>query len=156
MEEVTFEALPQGGEDGARAGRSVRQELVAPELMGRWSKSRAVDVSGKMVRLTARRKVPFKRRERRMLSDLHGHLVFLVGREWRLTAVPGGFGLTQREREVLAWLVEGKTDPEMSLILGLSLRTVHTHVSRILDKMGIENRASAIVEVWRWRCGAQA
>ena len=54
------------------------------------------------------------------------------------------FGLTAREAEVLHWIVEGKNNPEIGLILGISTRTVEKHVERVLPKMGVDNRASAI------------
>lgn len=54
------------------------------------------------------------------------------------------FGVTAREAEVLHWIVEGKNNPEIGLILGISGRTVDKHVERVLSKMGVENRASAI------------
>jgi DNA-binding CsgD family transcriptional regulator len=40
-------------------------------------------------------------------------------------------GLTRRETEVLAWVAEGKTNPEIAAILGLSPRTVGNHLARI-------------------------
>ncbi len=52
-------------------------------------------------------------------------------------------GLTHREAEVLGWVVEGKTNPEIGLILGLSPRTVHHHLDRIYEKLGVETRTAA-------------
>jgi len=54
------------------------------------------------------------------------------------------FGVTEREAEVLHWIVEGKNNPEIGLILGISTRTVDKHVEHLLSKMGVDNRASAI------------
>lgn len=53
------------------------------------------------------------------------------------------FGLTPRESEVLFWISEGKTNGEISVILGAKIKTVQKHVERILEKLGVENRASA-------------
>lgn len=58
--------------------------------------------------------------------------------------IPKGVALTAREGEVLQWIVAGKTNPEIALILGISRWTVKTHVERILGKLGVENRTSAI------------
>lgn len=52
-------------------------------------------------------------------------------------------GLTPREAEVLYWLSEGKTNPEIGLIVNSSRRTVEKHVEHILDKLGVENRLAA-------------
>ncbi|HTH49823.1 MAG TPA: response regulator [Candidatus Limnocylindria bacterium] len=52
-------------------------------------------------------------------------------------------GLTPREAEVLFWLSEGKSNPEIATILGSARRTVEKHVERILEKLGVEHRAGA-------------
>lgn len=51
--------------------------------------------------------------------------------------------LTERERDVLALLVEGLANAEIAARLGLSERTVTTHVSHILRKLQVENRTQA-------------
>jgi DNA-binding CsgD family transcriptional regulator len=55
--------------------------------------------------------------------------------------------LTARECEVAAWMVEGKTNPEIGVILGISFRTVDRHVGAILRKLGVENRTTAAVHL---------
>jgi len=52
-------------------------------------------------------------------------------------------GLTPREGEVLAWVAEGNTNPEIGAILGLSPRTVGNHLARIYDRHGVETRTAA-------------
>jgi DNA-binding NarL/FixJ family response regulator len=51
--------------------------------------------------------------------------------------------LTTRELEVLRLLVEGLTDREIAGSLTVSPRTVETHVSSVLHKLGARNRAEA-------------
>jgi DNA-binding CsgD family transcriptional regulator len=53
--------------------------------------------------------------------------------------------LSLREREVLDWLAGGKTDRDIADILGISHRTVHKHLQRIYEKLGVENRTSAVM-----------
>jgi DNA-binding CsgD family transcriptional regulator len=53
--------------------------------------------------------------------------------------------LTDRENEVLRWMVEGKRNSEIAVILGVSSRTVEKHVEAILRGLDVENRATAIV-----------
>jgi DNA-binding NarL/FixJ family response regulator len=51
--------------------------------------------------------------------------------------------LSVRERDVLRHLAEGHTDREIGEQLGISPRTVETHVGSILHKLGVRNRAEA-------------
>lgn len=55
------------------------------------------------------------------------------------------FELTAREAEVLFWLTLGKTNRDISAILGLSARTVNKHLEQVFQKMGVDNRTSAAV-----------
>jgi two-component system response regulator NreC len=52
--------------------------------------------------------------------------------------------LTEREREVLRFLGEGRTNQEIANILCLSPNTVQTYRSRIMDKLGLQSRAELI------------
>jgi DNA-binding CsgD family transcriptional regulator len=54
-------------------------------------------------------------------------------------------GMTPREIEVALWLARGKTNSEIAGILLSTPRTVEKHVERILQKMGVANRATAAV-----------
>jgi two-component system, NarL family, response regulator LiaR len=54
------------------------------------------------------------------------------------------FGLTRREQEVLALLVKGLNNPEIAERLVVSRATAKAHVSNILSKLGVSNRAEAI------------
>lgn len=51
--------------------------------------------------------------------------------------------LSSRETEVLAHLAEGLTDREIADALVISPRTVESHVSNVLRKLGVRNRAEA-------------
>jgi len=55
-------------------------------------------------------------------------------------------GLTPRQAEVAYWVAQGKTNPEIAVILGASPRTIDKHMERILERLGVENRASLIVQ----------
>jgi DNA-binding NarL/FixJ family response regulator len=51
--------------------------------------------------------------------------------------------LTDRERDVLALLVEARTNRQIANRLYISEKTVSVHVSNILAKLGVRSRAEA-------------
>lgn len=54
-------------------------------------------------------------------------------------------GITPREAEVLFWIAQGKSNPDIATILGAGVRTVHKHVENIFRKLGCETRHAATV-----------
>jgi DNA-binding CsgD family transcriptional regulator len=73
---------------------------------------------------------------------------FLFLKEEKTGVCPAEFvrlGLTQREGEVLYWICQGKSNPEIAAVEGISLRTVHKHVEHILAKLGVETRVAAML-----------
>jgi DNA-binding NarL/FixJ family response regulator len=50
-----------------------------------------------------------------------------------------GKNLTSREREVLRLISHGKTDRQTAELLQLSVKTVHTHRTNIMAKLGVHN-----------------
>nr|WP_236638548.1 helix-turn-helix transcriptional regulator [Mangrovicoccus ximenensis] len=54
------------------------------------------------------------------------------------------FGLSPREREVVALIAEGASNYDISVALGISAPTVKTHVMRCFDKLGVDSRAATM------------
>lgn len=52
--------------------------------------------------------------------------------------------LTQRERELLAMLSEGRTNQQIAYDLGISLNTVKFHLKNLFSKLDVSNRAQAV------------
>jgi DNA-binding NarL/FixJ family response regulator len=59
--------------------------------------------------------------------------------------------LTEREREVLRLIAEGKENSQIAEELFISLQTVKNHVSNILGKLEVENRVQAAVQAVQGR-----
>ena len=53
------------------------------------------------------------------------------------------FGLTPRERQVLALLAQGATNRQIGTALYMAEKTASVHVSRILAKLGVHSRTQA-------------
>ncbi len=47
--------------------------------------------------------------------------------------------LTPREREVLQWVTEGRTNREIAEVLGISVKTVEKHRARLMHKLGVHD-----------------
>jgi CheY-like chemotaxis protein/DNA-binding CsgD family transcriptional regulator len=61
----------------------------------------------------------------------------------KVQALMALFRLTQRESEVLHWVIQGKTNRDIGAILGMSPRTVNKHLEHVFDKLGVETRTAA-------------
>jgi DNA-binding NarL/FixJ family response regulator len=76
---------------------------------------------------------------RRLIADL-------VSRPRPTRGLPRALeGLTVREREVLAQVAAGLTNDEIATALYLSPLTVKTHVSRMMTKLAVRDRAQLVV-----------
>jgi DNA-binding NarL/FixJ family response regulator len=62
---------------------------------------------------------------------------------------PGQISLTEREREVLRLVVEGKTNQEIGHALGISDKTVEKHLDSIFTKLNVTSRVEAAVRAVR-------
>ncbi|MGH2534582.1 MAG: tetratricopeptide repeat protein [Thermomicrobiales bacterium] len=60
---------------------------------------------------------------------------------------PPGIRLTKREIDVLSLIVEGRSDKEIGEALFISHRTAMTHVTNILNKLGVNSRTAAAFAV---------
>ncbi len=65
--------------------------------------------------------------------------------------------MTKREEDVLAWVVQGKTNADTARIIRISPGTVKVHRERICRKLGVENptAAAALVNEKNGRTGGE-
>ncbi len=78
-----------------------------------------------------------------------GQLLLLTLRERPAPPSPAQLaplGLTPRETEILFWVAQGKTSPEIALILDTALETIKRHVKNFLPKLGVETRLAAALK----------
>lgn len=53
--------------------------------------------------------------------------------------------LTNRQRECLIWVEQGKSSSDIAVILGLSSETVNEHVGEACRRLGVRTRIQAVV-----------
>ncbi len=114
-----------------------------PEALERWSKmtlsrlhpSSPAPRPFSVVKDHSRLTVVFQR-------PSQGDILLLLTEEQDLAGIAAvqDLRLTKRETEVMRWITEGKSNPEIAVILGLSIRTVHKHVEHVMKKLGVETR----------------
>jgi LuxR family quorum sensing-dependent transcriptional regulator len=73
-----------------------------------------------------------------------------VGRDLKLEPEPDGVcPLTERQRECLRWVMDGKSDWEIGEILTISERTAHNHIEAAKRLLEVGTRTQAVVQAWR-------
>lgn len=55
--------------------------------------------------------------------------------------------LTKREEEVFSLLINNNTTKDIADILGISEKTVRNHISNTIQKLGVTDRTSAVIEL---------
>ena len=55
--------------------------------------------------------------------------------------------LKKRERDVFELLIINKSTKDIASILNISEKTVRNHISNVMQKLGVNGRASAVVEL---------
>ena len=83
------------------------------------------------------------------IRSVHAGHVLLHPDVVRLLAAEDAVELTARERDVLAELARGRSNREIARALSVTEKTVKTHVSAILGKLGVQDRTQAALHAVR-------
>ena len=62
----------------------------------------------------------------------------------QLADSPPDYPISERERECLGWVAEGKTTMDIAMILGVSSNTINSYLAHVIQKLSARNRAMAI------------
>jgi LuxR family transcriptional regulator, quorum-sensing system regulator CviR len=92
----------------------------------------------------ADKKLRNSKRSRIILNTLAPHFHQLIAKLLHQKACQRVPKLTPREREVLLWAMVGKSNWEISVILGISQESIKGHIANILRKLDATNRAHAV------------
>ena len=125
-----------GADDRAAAGTAAAAALAAAEELGSEWLVREVRTLGERARLDLGDRTSGAAAPANGNGDGTG-----AGRGDEAEADP--FGLTPRERQVLALLAEGATNRQIGAALYMAEKTASVHVSRILAKLGVQGRTQA-------------
>ena len=66
----------------------------------------------------------------------------------RLRRRPAAAGLSAREREILALVAQGETNPAIARRLAISPRTVQRHLDHVYTKLGVSSRTAAALAIF--------
>jgi DNA-binding CsgD family transcriptional regulator len=115
-----------------------------------------LDIPGCVGAMTVLRDRLFTGRESTLLSLFAPHVAlaranaqtFAMLKRAAALTVPApaelkALGLTNRESEVLHWVIQGKRDSEIATILSASPRTIQNHLRSILRNLNAETRTGA-------------
>jgi DNA-binding CsgD family transcriptional regulator len=91
----------------------------------------------------------FSPRERRLLGFFHVELGRLVGGALVSGTEPGPERLSPRLRQTLACLLEGDSEKQVALRLGLSPTTAHQYVTMLYRRFGVRSRSQLMVYVFK-------
>jgi len=125
-----------------------------PEVLELWVRQHAPTVRQALELPPLRDPLTVVRNQRRLVVKLlpAEDESILVMEEQSLTieaASLTSLELTAREREVLAWIANGRSKAEISTSLGINPRTVETHLRNINEQLGVTSATAAAAKAFQ-------
>ncbi|MDP9330742.1 MAG: response regulator transcription factor [Actinomycetota bacterium] len=153
--DVVFMDVRMPGMDGIEATRRIRQAapstkvilITIDESRGAISEAIQAGVSGYLLKDTSPDAlVDAARNAVEGNAVIHPQLTKTFIEEIRLGEAesPTTTPLSKREREILQKVADGSTTRQVATDLGISPHTVKTHLERIFEKLGANDRAQAV------------
>jgi len=84
--------------------------------------------------------------DKKLLTVLANHAAIAIQNAQDVAQLKQAYNLSEREREVLALLIDGRTNKEIAEALTVSVNTVKKHVQSIFTKLNVDSRAAAVAK----------
>jgi DNA-binding NarL/FixJ family response regulator len=151
--DVVFMDVRMPGMDGIEATRRIKDAapdtkvilITVDESRGAVSEAIQAGVSGYLLKdATPDALVDAARNAVEGNAVIHPHLTKTFIEEASTADEPRATPLSKREREILQKVADGATTRQVASDLGISPHTVKTHLERIFEKLGANDRAQAV------------